>query len=393
MNLIDTIPQQTRSTPCTNFPQNDRTALMSLEAKATAVIFSRLDIPETYPANKSYTYVWGLSGDGSKVVGYSYDGERYEASAWDTRNGIQKLGFLKINSSLIKGSSSSALSICADGSKIVGQNTYGNESEAFVWDSNNGMQRLAFLRTNASVRSSSSALGICADGSKIVGRSFNGTYTEAFLWDSTVGMQRLGFLDAKAGGYLHSIAYGVCDRGNKVVGQSYNGTNAEAFLWDSTNGMQGLGFLGANVWGETRSDARAISADGSKIVGHSYNGKGEEAFIWDSTNGMQGLGFLGVNGSGKSYSYAKAISGDGSKVVGKSYNGSGDKAFIWDKVNGMRSLKKALNDDFGVDLAGWTLTEATGISCDGLTIVGNGIGPDGRLEAWILKIGSLKGKR
>jgi hypothetical protein len=49
----------------------------------------------------------------------------------------------------------------------------------------------------------------------------------------------------------------------------------------------------------------------------------------------------------------------------------------------MRSLKGILTNIYGLDLTGWTLTGASGISDDGKTIVGRGINPDGNEEAWI----------
>jgi hypothetical protein len=49
----------------------------------------------------------------------------------------------------------------------------------------------------------------------------------------------------------------------------------------------------------------------------------------------------------------------------------------------MRNLRNVLEDDFGLDLSGWTLTEATGISADGRTIVGYGVNPSGDQEGWI----------
>jgi hypothetical protein len=57
------------------------------------------------------------------------------------------------------------------------------------------------------------------------------------------------------------------------------------------------------------------------------------------------------------------------------------EAFIWDADNGMRSLQDVLTGDFGLDLTGWTLEKARGISDDGTVIVGWGSGPNGR-EAW-----------
>ena len=96
---------------------------------------------------------------------------------------------------------------------------------------------------------------------------------------------------------------------------------------------------------------------------------------------------------------ANDVSADGSVVVGysrSSFPGGMDdplgtptiEAFIWDATNGMRSLQDVLTNDFGLGstLAGWTLTQATAISADGLTIVGLGFNPDGRNEAWIATI-------
>jgi hypothetical protein len=37
-------------------------------------------------------------------------------------------------------------------------------------------------------------------------------------------------------------------------------------------------------------------------------------------------------------------------------------------------------------MKGWMLTRATGISDDGLTIVGQGLNPQGQLEGWVLQL-------
>ena len=50
----------------------------------------------------------------------------------------------------------------------------------------------------------------------------------------------------------------------------------------------------------------------------------------------------------------------------------------------MRDLKNVLIGD-GLNLAGWQLTDATGISADDLTIAGNGIDPSGESEAWVAR--------
>jgi DNA-binding beta-propeller fold protein YncE len=74
-------------------------------------------------------------------------------------------------------------------------------------------------------------------------------------------------------------------------------------------------------------------------------------------------------------------------IVGTSEDASGGlSAFLWDARQGMRDLQEILTADLGVDLSGWKLTEATAVSGDGRTIVGNGINPHGDPEAWIAHV-------
>ena len=76
----------------------------------------------------------------------------------------------------------------------------------------------------------------------------------------------------------------------------------------------------------------------------------------------------------------------GTSILGKRAQWS--EAFIWDKEKGMRSLKSVLENDYNLDLAGWKLQGANDVSDDGLTIVGNGINPDGNFEAWMVQLDS-----
>jgi hypothetical protein len=73
-------------------------------------------------------------------------------------------------------------------------------------------------------------------------------------------------------------------------------------------------------------------------------------------------------------------------VVGDDDDSHGTKAFIWDSKHGVRYLKDVLVNDCNLDLTGWTLQRATGISADGLTIVGYGTNPAGLTEGWIAVI-------
>jgi uncharacterized membrane protein len=87
------------------------------------------------------------------------------------------------------------------------------------------------------------------------------------------------------------------------------------------------------------------------------------------------------------FSHASAVAGDGSVIVGYSYTDlAGGRAFIWDATRGMRQLHAVLLNA-GLDVAGWTLSEATGISADGRTIVGTGIDPKGQRQGWMVVLG------
>lgn len=158
----------------------------------------------------------------------------------------------------------------------------------------------------------------------------------------------------------------------------------EAFRWTPSDGMVGLGDLPG---GDFFSRADAVSFDGSTVVGFSQAVSGSNpyhAFRWTAETGMVDLGYLpGFPPS----SQATGVSGDGGIVVGwvGDYT-TPNAAFIWDEVHGMRDLRNVLEQDYGLDLSGWTNLRATDISVDGLTIVGYGRDPDGRQEAWIAHI-------
>jgi len=101
---------------------------------------------------------------------------------------------------------------------------------------------------------------------------------------------------------------------------------------------------------------------------------------WTAGTGMVSLGDLaGGYVDGAAYD----VTPSGSVIVGTSKSEFGDEAFVWDAANGMRSLRDVLINDVGLDLSGWWLSYARGISDDGQSIVGWGINPNGDTEAWV----------
>jgi hypothetical protein len=64
----------------------------------------------------------------------------------------------------------------------------------------------------------------------------------------------------------------------------------------------------------------------------------------------------------------------------------GISAFVWEPERGTRLLHEILRDDHGMDLDGWVLEQAFGISADGTTIVGRGRTREGKQEAWVARL-------
>jgi len=203
----------------------------------------------------------------------------------------------------------------------------------------------------------SSAGALTSDGLTVFGSSDSG----AFRWTQATGMVLL-----QPSNFFPSGASGD---GSVLVGNQ----SSQAVRWTMAAGIMGLGFLP----GATDSSAIAVSQDGTTVVGTSNL----NAFRWTSATGMIGLGLL----NGLPVSQARGVSANGGVIVGYGTTTTNNVAFIWDPVNGLRTVQQVLTSD-GIDLTGWTLTEADGISADGRTIVGQGTDPAGFSVGWIAVI-------
>ena len=266
---------------------------------------------------------------------------------------------------------SGASGVSADGSVVVGT----SNARPFRWTQGTG---LVTLGNSNDGFSSSQANAVSADGTTIVGSGFTTNGLEAFRWTSSTGLVGLGDL---AGPSSFSQAADVSADGSVVVGSGFSSNGSEAFRWTESTGLVGLG----NLPGALGGGAIATTGDGNILVGISFFPNEIEAFHWSSVTGFVSLGDLP---GGAFESIPQDISDDGNTIVGQSETGNGDEAFIWDPQNGMRNLQSVLMTDFGLDLAGWTLNSANGISSDGLAIVGSGFNPEGNREAWLARLGA-----
>ena len=322
------------------------------------------------PGGNFTSRAFGVSANGSVVVGNSNSALSPEAFRWSASGGLQGLG------TLTGGTSSGSTGTSANGAVVVGFSTSSSGLQAFRWTQAGGMQGLGDLPGGIF---QSQALDTSADGSVVVGRSssVNGA-DEAFRWTSAGGMQGLGDLP---GGSFSSRAYAITADGSVIVGGGASANGNEAFRWTAAGGMQGLGDLAG---GSFSSEAYEVSADGSVAVGFSSSGNGIEAFRWSATNGMQGLGDLT---GGSFQSLALGISADGNVVVGQGNSANGNEAFRWTQATGMQSLAAWLEDG-GISSSDWQFSSAADISADGKTIVGNGL-RNGNTEAFVARANAL----
>lgn len=320
------------------------------------------------PGGNFLSIAHGVSSDGLTVVGCGTPTEGIqEAFRWTRDSGMVGLGDLPGGDLR-----SIAYAVSADGSVVAGEGESESCPQAFRWQDGAGpMVALPLLTATAG----SSARAVSADGSVVVGTDYGaGRWDTAFQWTAEAGMTGLG-----------EPTFGCAVSADGTVaggGVAWAGRWGNAWRWTAS-----LGLAFAPVYGWVDG----ASADGSVLVGCGMHA-GElpdfadwEAFRWTGDGSFSWLGYLPFSGSIQ-HSAATAVSADGSIIVGWSETDSGHEAFLWDPHHGMRSLRDVLIADCALDLTGWWLTAATGVSADGRTVVGYGTNPDRVTEAWLAVI-------
>jgi len=303
-----------------------------------------------------------VSGDGSVVVGSSGS---YRAFLWTRAGGMVDLGMLP------GATTAYSTDVSDDGSVVVGT-VYATEGvRAFRWTFAGGMVSLGLPLDGGGDQEAYNTFGTAVSGDGAVVAGFSDPVNTAFRWIDAGGMLSLGTPGA---GY--SIARDCNSDGTVLVGEITAGLGDHAFRWTLQVGLQDLGTLP----GGTISRAAGVSADGSTVVGYGNAGlAGIRAFRWTAASGMVSLGTLpGMT------SYAYGVSGDGSVVVGVLM--SPNRAMMWTPSLGIVDLNTYF-PSLHLDLTGWTLTTANGVSVDGRTIVGTGT-HNGQTEAWVAQLSS-----
>jgi uncharacterized membrane protein len=322
-----------------------------------------------------------VSPDGMTVLGTSQSAVGHESFKWTQGGGMVTFGLFPDGDF----SSGSPSAITNDGAVISGTGVSSSGFEAFRWTQASGVIGLGDL-PGGTFRSDANAMS--ADGSAIVGESRIGSQvsdSEAFIWTQANGMVGLSDLPT---GMFSSEAWDVSADGSVVVGEGTivlpgditEAPKGRAFRWTEAEGMVDLG---TPLTGQ-HTRATTISGNGQLIAGNNLHNNGDvDAFMWTAGSGMV---LLDDPPQGGFDSRPADASFNGSVIVGQSFSprfGSpAPEAFVWDQLGGSQYLIDVLTG-LGLDLTGWTLESATGISDDGLTIVGTGINPDGNQEAFI----------
>jgi probable HAF family extracellular repeat protein len=283
------------------------------------------------PANSRYTFGAAVSADGTTVVSelLNPDSGYGEAARWTAATDWQFLGGLpeggEIDTQL-----STAYGVSGDGSVVVGLAWLPNgRAEAFQWTDAGGMVGLIGGLPTQSSRASK----ISADGSTIVGwyssqsfsrrptRWINGGDTDLFLGD------------------VLGEATAANSDGSFIVGGAItNGASTRtAFLYSDSSGWTDLGVLNPSDM-YSQSFANGVS-DGGTVVGWSGDplGLGDRltGFVWTSDSGMVSANdYLAAYGvdvpSNYLISTVSCISADGTVLGGQAMdtNAFGNVAWV-----------------------------------------------------------------
>lgn len=324
----------------------------SLAAAGLGSPASAADLRGTgFLAGGQASFARGVSRDGRFVIGESHDpiAGAQVAAKWS-----QCLATLTLQQTFT-GPEASGRAADGDGITTVGA-AFGTSPYGVVWDA---------AESPFVLGGDPDSLGTVANSigdTSIVGAVQTVRGLRPCEWDRDGNLRFLATIPSLD---TTGEALGVSVSGDVVVGYLWSTTGfvPHAVVWTRTGGAA---LLGQGV-------ARAVSLDGSTVVGS----LGQSAFRRTSA-GVDLLGTL----TGDRSSEALAVSGDGSVVVGLSHGPNGSHAFYWSASTGMIDLADLLRV-LGANTTNWSLMRATGISADGLTIVGSGVNDLGNPEGWI----------
>jgi len=277
---------------------------------------------------------------------------------------------------------SGAYDVSADGSTVVGW--YRPDGQhGFRWTAAGGMQDLG----------PGIASGISADGSAVAGFSGDSFFRWTSAGRTTVPGSPANW--ARISGDGSTIVGGAGARWNIVTGASIipgalatNDVNFDGSVvvgsvgvpggvqpsrWTQETGIVPLGNIGGGI---NNGTATVVTADGATIFGAAEGPDGYDAVQWTQSAGLIALGVSGPLFS--RLPFPRDATPDGAIIVGDLF-GSG---FVWRLGAGPRLISDVLIHDYGIDLHGFHIGAALGLSANGRVVVGVGYTPANVASGW-----------
>lgn len=354
-------------------PTDSRYAVLFLKPPQASFSGIGTTVTTTSPGTLSVgSHVNSISANGNVLVGGLYEASDAEMMRWTRPGGLEFMAGVGIESN------GNIPFVGLHASNKTGTELGGyRKSGPRYWSEATGMTSfspppLVPAGSFEAISDDSTAFGGNADLGIQVSPWYYTDATGAFfiLHPDITALQTYGSVEALSSDGTYAAGWM-----SQFGGAPSTPTERRAFRWNISTGVQFFPELDPLSGGLSNG----ISSDGSKVVGVMGRGWGEEAFIWNAdTNTTTGLGDIGEPFPNFRDSEAFDITSNGAWVVGRATDG----AFFWYEDGSMMLVKDMLEDQ-GFDLTGWTLTEATAISEDGLVIAGNGINPSGQNEGWI----------
>lgn len=236
--------------------------------------FQQLPTPNT---NSTHVAPYGISLDGSIIVGYRDDVNPPYALWWTNMDGP---GAIFGDDQTYN----TAVAISDDGSVITGQEYTNGVIYTYRWTVGSGVE---LLDGDSGVFQGNAPQGMSRDGTVVVGYAYtDNLYLQMYRWTADTGLVALG--DAPVDAYVQ--ASGVSNDGKTVVGGigsmfNWDSDTADALIWRPQWGLRHLQDVLTNDYhldltGWQLTSARAVSTNGTVILGNGINPSGQmEAWI------------------------------------------------------------------------------------------------------------------
>jgi len=321
-----------------------------------------------------------ISSDGRVVVGWTGTRGNQDVFRWTKDGAIEVVGKFEPDTP----GSTFAHGVSGDGNVIVGFGYGPNGKEGFRWDEENGFVGLGRMEGGPATYTTR-AFAASDDGSVVVGTEDDWILNTAWRWTEAEGRISIG-PDNPTDEFYSVGAGDVSADGESVIGTAnVDQWYSEAYYWNVHTGFVRIGDLPG---GAQRSSARKISADGSTVVGtastesavtstsYSSGGRRQVSSVWgvrlartfDRSTPFIVLGDWELSG----------LSRDGGVLAYQEH--------LWDEYYGWRKIEDVMRTVFEGATApeGWTEFTVHHLSDNGAALAGDGIGPSGEREGWVI---------